>query len=68
MLEYTCEEAKDLLTSKLETAKTSLKNTLEDLEFLRDQITTMEVSILFYYSNPHLILQLFILINIVTLT
>ncbi|KAI9263014.1 Prefoldin subunit-domain-containing protein [Helicostylum pulchrum] len=44
MLEYTCEEAKDLLTSKLETAKTSLKNTLEDLEFLRDQITTMEVN------------------------
>ncbi|KAI9351643.1 Prefoldin subunit-domain-containing protein [Pilaira anomala] len=44
MLEYTCEEAKDLLTSKLETAKTSLKNTLEDLEFLRSQITTMEVN------------------------
>jgi hypothetical protein len=47
MLEYTCEEAKDLLTTKLDTAKNSLKNTLEDLEFLRDQITTMEVSILF---------------------
>jgi hypothetical protein len=47
MLEYTCEEAKDLLTTKLDTAKSSLKNTLEDLEFLRDQITTMEVSILF---------------------
>ncbi|KAI8875155.1 Prefoldin, subunit 3 [Backusella circina FSU 941] len=44
MLEYTCEEAKDLLTTKLNTAKTSLKNTLEDLEFLRDQITTMEVN------------------------
>lgn len=53
MLEYTCEEAKDLLTSKLETAKTSLKNTLEDLEFLRDQITTMEVSILFTYLLIH---------------
>jgi hypothetical protein len=50
MLEYTCEEAKDLLTSKLDTAKNSLKNTLEDLEFLRSQITTMEVSILFFYS------------------
>ena len=44
MLEYTFEEAKDLLSSKCETAKTSLRNTLEDLEFLRDQITTMEVS------------------------
>ena len=44
MLEYTCEEAKDLLSSKCETAKTSLRNTIEDLEFLRDQITTMEVS------------------------
>ncbi|EIE78389.1 hypothetical protein RO3G_03093 [Rhizopus delemar RA 99-880] len=44
MLEYTCEEAKELLTSKLETAKTSRKNTLEDLEFLRSQITTMEVN------------------------
>lgn len=44
MLEYTFEEAKDLLSSKLNTAKTSLKNTIEDLEFLRDQITTMEVS------------------------
>ncbi|KAI8646748.1 Prefoldin subunit-domain-containing protein [Parasitella parasitica] len=44
MLEYTCEEAKDLLTSKLNTAKNSLKNTLEDLEFLRSQITTMEVN------------------------
>lgn len=44
MLEYTFEEAKDLLTSKLDTAKNSLKNTLEDLEFLRSQITTMEVN------------------------
>ncbi|KAI9314196.1 Prefoldin subunit-domain-containing protein [Dichotomocladium elegans] len=44
MLEYTFDEAKDLLTSKRDTAKTSLKNTIEDLEFLRDQITTMEVN------------------------
>ncbi|KAI9495735.1 Prefoldin subunit-domain-containing protein [Zychaea mexicana] len=44
MLEYTFEEAKDLLTSKFDTAKTSLRNTIEDLEFLRDQITTMEVN------------------------
>ncbi|CAO3651694.1 unnamed protein product [Cunninghamella blakesleeana] len=44
MLEYSYEEAKDLLTSKLNTAKNSLKNTIEDLSFLRDQITTMEVN------------------------
>ncbi|KAI9300509.1 Prefoldin subunit-domain-containing protein [Cunninghamella echinulata] len=44
MLEYTYEEATDLLTSKLNTAQTSLKNTIEDLSFLRDQITTMEVN------------------------
>jgi len=47
MLEYTLQEAKDLLEQKLNTAQTTLKNVLEDLEFLRDQITTMEVSILF---------------------
>lgn len=50
MLEYSFEEATDLLTSKLKTAKNSLKNTIEDLGFLRDQITTMEVSILFYMT------------------
>ncbi|ORZ26190.1 Prefoldin subunit-domain-containing protein [Absidia repens] len=44
MLEYSFEEATDLLTSKLKTAKNSLKNTIEDLSFLRDQITTMEVN------------------------
>ncbi|CAG8615236.1 8376_t:CDS:2 [Paraglomus brasilianum] len=46
MLEYTLQEAKDLLEQKLNTAQTTLKNVLEDLEFLRDQITTME-----YLSN-----------------
>lgn len=55
MLEYTFEEAKDLLSSKLNTAKTSLKNTIEDLEFLRDQITTMEVSK--YRCNAYLIIR-----------
>ncbi|KAH8552115.1 Prefoldin subunit 3 [Umbelopsis sp. PMI_123] len=44
MLEYTLEEAQDLLKSKLETAKKSLSNAIEDLDFLRDQITTMEVN------------------------
>ncbi|CAG8469991.1 3875_t:CDS:2 [Funneliformis caledonium] len=45
MLEYTLQEAKELLEGKLATAQTSLKNVLEDLEFLREQVTTMEVNI-----------------------
>lgn len=57
MLEYTYEEAKDLLTSKVASAKTSLKNTIEDLEFLRDQITTMEVSILFLSPENHRLIR-----------
>ncbi|OLY79288.1 Prefoldin subunit 3 [Smittium mucronatum] len=44
MLEYTLEEAKDLLESKLKSAKQSLENAIEDLDFLREQITTMEVN------------------------
>ncbi|KND02379.1 tubulin-binding prefolding complex subunit PAC10 [Spizellomyces punctatus DAOM BR117] len=44
MLEYSTAEAKDLLQSKLDSAKTSLEQVDEDLEFLRDQITTMEVN------------------------
>ncbi|KAI9501610.1 hypothetical protein BX070DRAFT_228133 [Coemansia spiralis] len=37
-------EAQELLSSKLSIAKTSLKEAIEDLEFLRDQITIMEVN------------------------
>ncbi|KAI8324973.1 Prefoldin, subunit 3 [Martensiomyces pterosporus] len=44
MLEYTLDEAQELLSSKLAIAKSNLKDTIEDLEFLRDQITTMEVN------------------------
>ncbi|KAJ1993084.1 hypothetical protein GGI25_003999 [Coemansia spiralis] len=44
MLEYTLDEAQELLSSKLSIAKTSLKEAIEDLEFLRDQITIMEVN------------------------
>lgn len=44
MLEYPVEEAADLLSSKLEGALKTLKNTDEDLAYLRDQITTMEVN------------------------
>ncbi|RIA87198.1 Prefoldin subunit-domain-containing protein [Glomus cerebriforme] len=45
MLEYTLQEAKELLENKLDTAQNALKNVLEDLEFLREQVTTMEVNI-----------------------
>jgi uncharacterized protein YerC len=44
MLEYPVEEAAQLLASKLSTAQKTLKNTEEDLAYLRDQITTMEVN------------------------
>lgn len=44
MLEYPVAEAAELLTSKLETALKTLSNTEEDLAYLRDQITTMEVN------------------------
>lgn len=39
MLSYPIEEAETLLSSKLTTAKTSLTNCEEDLDFLREQIT-----------------------------
>lgn len=44
MLEYSIPEAVSLLSSKLATAETTLKQVNEDLEFLRDQVTTMEVN------------------------
>lgn len=39
MLSYPISEAEELLESKLSTAKTSLSNCEEDLDFLREQIT-----------------------------
>ena len=44
MLAYPIGEAVQLLSSKLSTAKTSLASCEEDLDFLREQITTMEVA------------------------
>lgn len=44
MLAYSLREAEELLVSKLETAQQSLSNCEEDLDFLREQITTMEVA------------------------
>ena len=45
MVAYPLDEAEELLQGKLETAKKSLKAAEEDLEFLRVQITTLEVAI-----------------------
>ncbi|KAF2481804.1 Prefoldin subunit-domain-containing protein [Neohortaea acidophila] len=44
MLSYTLPEALELLQSKLSAAQTSLETCEEDLDFLREQITTMEVA------------------------
>ncbi|KAK0218974.1 Prefoldin subunit-domain-containing protein [Armillaria fumosa] len=44
MLSYKIPEAIALLKSKLEAAETSLRNTIEDLEFIREQLTIMEVN------------------------
>ncbi|TQV98992.1 prefoldin subunit [Cordyceps javanica] len=43
MLSYPIEEAEDLLESKLKTAKTSLSNCEEDLDFIREQVTNSTV-------------------------
>jgi hypothetical protein len=44
MLSYKISAAIALLKSKLESAETNLQNVVEDLEFLREQITVMEVN------------------------
>ncbi|KAH9476547.1 Prefoldin subunit 3 [Psilocybe cubensis] len=44
MLSYKIPAAITLLKSKLDAAQTSLDNTIEDLEFLREQLTIMEVN------------------------
>ncbi|EPE26051.1 Prefoldin [Glarea lozoyensis ATCC 20868] len=44
MLSYPIDEAEELLTTRLATAKLNLSNCEEDLDFLREQITTMEVA------------------------
>ncbi|RAL10335.1 tubulin-binding prefolding complex subunit PAC10 [Aspergillus homomorphus CBS 101889] len=44
MLAYPVDEAATMLTEKLAAARLSLGNCEEDLEFLREQITTLEVA------------------------
>ncbi|KAK3305814.1 Prefoldin subunit-domain-containing protein [Chaetomium strumarium] len=50
MLAYPIDEAEALLDSKLQAAKQSLSNCEEDLDFLREQITTMEVAVARVYN------------------
>lgn len=46
MLEYTLDDAEALLSKNLQTATKNLNQLEIDLDFLRDQLTTTEVSIL----------------------
>lgn len=48
MLEYDIDEAQALLEKNLSTATRNLDLLEEDLDFLRDQFTTTEVSILYF--------------------
>ncbi|XP_078436263.1 prefoldin 3 [Wolffia australiana] len=50
MLEYSCEEAMELLTKNLENAKASLEVLITDLQFLRDQETITQVTIARVYN------------------
>jgi len=50
MLAYPVDEAEELLESKFKAAKTSLANCEEDLDFLREQVTTMEVAVARVYN------------------
>ena len=50
MLEYTYDEAIELLSSKEETAKKGYEATIQDLAFTRNQIITAEVNISRIYN------------------
>lgn len=50
MLEYPVDEAEALLSDKLATAQHSLRTCEEDSEFLREQITTLEVAFARVYN------------------
>ncbi|CAO2656359.1 Nn.00g051620.m01.CDS01 [Neocucurbitaria sp. VM-36] len=50
MLAYPIPEAEELLQGKLSTAKNSLGTCEEDLDFLREQITTLEVAFARVYN------------------
>lgn len=51
MLEFSYDEAEELLTKNLEQAKIKLSEYVADLDFLKDQITTAEVSMARVYNH-----------------
>jgi prefoldin subunit 5 len=51
MLEYPLPEAIDLLEQKRQNAETSLVQVREDLEYIKEQITTMEVNMARVYND-----------------
>ena len=50
MLEYSTEEALQLLEKNLTVATKSMKDTQTDIDFCKDQITTVEVSMARVYN------------------
>ena len=60
MLEYEINEAEDVLIKNLDAAKKSLGQVEDDLLYIRDQMTTLEVSILSQNKKQYLSLSLLI--------
>ncbi|KAG7233992.1 hypothetical protein INR49_006282 [Caranx melampygus] len=50
MLEYDIDEAQALLEKNLSTASRNLETLVDDLDFLRDQFTTVEVNMARVYN------------------
>ena len=51
MVEYDYEEALKLLTKNLANAEAKIKETEDDIDFLKDQITTTEVNMARVYNQ-----------------
>ncbi|KAK0168657.1 hypothetical protein PV327_002434 [Microctonus hyperodae] len=50
MLEYTLDDAQELMAKNIEAAKTKLSHVEHDLDFIRDQFTTTEVNMARVYN------------------
>ncbi len=50
MLEYTLEEARELLQKNINSAEKGIKELTEQSEFIKDQLTTTEVNIARVYN------------------
>ena len=51
MVEYTYEEALKLLSKNLANAEAKIKETEDDIDFLKDQLTTSEVNLARVYNQ-----------------